>query len=81
VAGLWTHHQLTRSWPDASTKETINTWRVSSLEAIPKNIQSINPSQGQEMFLTPLKIEENGHLHTSKTKRRVSLEDLPMQSI
>ncbi len=37
----WTHHQVTRSWPDESTWETINIWYVSWLDAIAKNIQLI----------------------------------------
>ncbi len=35
------YHQVTRSWPDASTKETINNWCVSLLDAIATNIQLI----------------------------------------
>ncbi len=34
-----THHQVTRSWPDANTSENNNNWYVSSLDAIVKNLK------------------------------------------
>ncbi len=51
VGRLWTHHRVTRSWPDESTWVTISYWYVSWLDAIAKNIQFklivTGPSVGQ----------------------------------
>ncbi len=65
ACGLSHTGTVTRSWPDASTWETINNWYVSSLNAIAKEY-SINcdpsPEQG---YFKPLQTKKR-HLHKSR---------------